>query len=307
MCRLRDAFSGELNEIVPQPASNTVQVPPHDEYHFDAVLEKKHDPFTAIQPVMGQKTVVLLYGPTGTGKTTTFQQLYDAYLRTTSPTTFNAIEFYNGKRLDLASGPFTKKDVKDALQKRKVASTNVNSASSRGHLILTLDASPGASFTLVDLAGCERLTQSGDSSERRSEAISVNKSLSALRDVVEGLSSKQHTFVPWRNSPLTLHLRTVIQDKHAVCVMMLCCSRDKQMCVDTLKFGRKATKISFCAHIPQPPPPPPPPATQDYKQELDDCRKELELVKRELDRKRSVTCSQCGEPGHNKRTCVRSV
>ena len=63
-------------------------------------------------------------------------------------------------------------------------------------------------LTLVDLAGSERVTKSGSvkDRERLAEATSINKSLSALGDVVSALTSNNSGHVPYRNSKLTLLL-----------------------------------------------------------------------------------------------------
>ena len=58
---------------------------------------------------------------------------------------------------------------------------------------------------LVDLAGSERASASGVSGERLTEANSINKSLSALGDVIQALSAKssKSLHIPYRNSVLT--------------------------------------------------------------------------------------------------------
>lgn len=65
-------------------------------------------------------------------------------------------------------------------------------------------------MSLVDLAGSERASQTGAKGMRLKEAAAINKSLSAIGDVIKALSkgSKKATkFVPYRNSVLTWLLK----------------------------------------------------------------------------------------------------
>jgi hypothetical protein len=58
-------------------------------------------------------------------------------------------------------------------------------------------------LSFVDLAGSERVKKSGSMGSQLKEAQSINKSLSALGDVISALSSGgQHT--PYRNHKLTM-------------------------------------------------------------------------------------------------------
>jgi hypothetical protein len=96
--------------------------------------------------------------------------------------------------------------------RRTVASTQMNAESSRSHLICTLTVTlinkktegvTTGKLTLVDLAGSERLDKSGAVGENLKEAQSINKSLSALGDVIAGLTTGQ-AHIPYRNHPLTM-------------------------------------------------------------------------------------------------------
>ena len=83
---------------------------------------------------------------------------------------------------------------------RAVASTNVHEHSSRSHSIVQIEVShrsPGEAgmtslgrLSLVDLAGSERLRKSHATGDRLVEARHINKSLSALGDVLEALDRK---------------------------------------------------------------------------------------------------------------------
>nr|XP_018259173.1 kinesin family member C1 [Kwoniella dejecticola CBS 10117]OBR81331.1 kinesin family member C1 [Kwoniella dejecticola CBS 10117] len=107
-----------------------------------------------------------------------------------------------------------------ARSRRAVAATLMNERSSRSHSVFTLkvkgeNASTNekceAMLNLVDLAGSERLEKSGagENKDRMKETININKSLSALADVIGALGSgKEGGHVPYRNSTLTRLLQT---------------------------------------------------------------------------------------------------
>ena len=97
--------------------------------------------------------------------------------------------------------------------KRHVASTKMNHESSRSHLVFSVKIKSVAThksggsetigkLTLVDLAGSERLGKTGATGDTMKEALAINKSLSALGDVISALTSgAKH--IPYRNHPLT--------------------------------------------------------------------------------------------------------
>ncbi|QCD81841.1 kinesin-like protein KIN-14E isoform X2 [Vigna unguiculata] len=97
-------------------------------------------------------------------------------------------------------------------ERRHISGTQMNDESSRSHLILSIviestnlqsQSVARGKLSFVDLAGSERVKKSGSTGSQLKEAQSINKSLSALADVISALSSGgQHT--PYRNHKLTM-------------------------------------------------------------------------------------------------------
>jgi hypothetical protein len=96
-------------------------------------------------------------------------------------------------------------------KERHVGATKMNAESSRSHSIFavmcesydaTTKKTTVGKLSLVDLAGSERADKTGAGAERLREAQSINKSLSALGDVISALSEGEK-FIPYRNNKLT--------------------------------------------------------------------------------------------------------
>ncbi|XP_075453026.1 kinesin-like protein KIF25 isoform X1 [Ascaphus truei] len=155
--------------------------------------------------------------------------------------------------------------VQKGLQLRVKQPTLVHAHSSRSHLVVTLTiktyfASSHAvglpdgerlkkqttmKLQLVDLAGSECVGMSGVKGAALRETSFINRSLSALSDVL-GALSEQRSHIPYRNSRLT-HLLQDSIGGDAKLLVMLCispCQRFTTESLQTLGFGTRARQVS---------------------------------------------------------------
>ncbi|MED6175290.1 Kinesin-like protein KIN-14F [Stylosanthes scabra] len=140
---------------------------------------------------------------------------------------------------------------------RAVGATALNVRSSRSHSVLTVhvrgvelvsNSILRGCLHLVDLAGSERVDKSEAVGERLKEAQYINRSLSALGDVISALAQKS-PHIPYRNSKLT----QVLQDSlggHAKTLMFVHINPEVNAIgetISTLKFAERVASISLGA------------------------------------------------------------
>jgi len=136
---------------------------------------------------------------------------------------------------------------------RASEATLCNEQSSRSHVVLTVEVmsgpATGGRLVLVDLAGSENVQRSGadQGGQMLAEAKAINKSLTALADVVEATAKRNH-HVPFRNSRLTMLLEEAfVSAKLLVFVHVSPRACDATNTGHSLHFGGRIQAVDFGA------------------------------------------------------------
>ena len=237
--------------------------------------------------VDGYNVCIFAYGPTGTGKTYTIMGGDRFENRGLAPraieTIFNIIEtntkfgvtatcsvniqeLYNDNIINLLEGGsdtitvetvFKAFDVlKEATKQRRTDSTAMNDESSRSHMIFKLHVESfdkttfetrNGTLVLVDLAGSERQDFSKTTGDRFKETLAINKSLTALGDVITAIYKKDK-HIPFRNSKLTMMLQDyLVGDAKTLMIVNLSSNAEEYSQTTTsLKF---AAKVKNCESL----------------------------------------------------------
>ncbi|TYI57774.1 hypothetical protein E1A91_D11G305400v1 [Gossypium mustelinum] len=146
-------------------------------------------------------------------------------------------------------------DTAEALQS---LSTEMNMASSRSHCVymFTLNQESisekrvkSGKLILVDLAGSEKVEKTGAEGRVLEEAKTINKSLSALGNVINALtcgSPAKANHIPYRDSKLTRMLQDALGGNSRT-ALLCCCSpspSNASESLSTLRFGASEEKCS---------------------------------------------------------------
>lgn len=192
----------------------------------------------------------------------------------------NFVEIYNEKIKDLLSNEDKKCEIKHennvtyikdceyisleteeqafallqaASQNRSVGYTHCNDRSSRSHSIYTFNLELASkdgkekitgTINFIDLAGSERLNESGAQGVRLKETQNINKSLSSLGNVLLALM-RGECHIPYRNSKLTYYLQNSFSGSARV-LMFVNVSPEMRHINETLSSLRFAQKVSEC-------------------------------------------------------------
>ncbi|KAJ1611422.1 putative kinesin heavy chain [Cryptosporidium canis] len=145
---------------------------------------------------------------------------------------------------------------------RAVASTNMNSYSSRSHLIFMLQLQQKNVFDssikvgklfLVDLAGSEKISKTGAEGLTLDEAKTINKSLSCLGNVINALTDNTKNFVPYRDSKLTRILQNSLGGNSLTALIVTCSPSivNESETIGTLRFGIRAKMVKNAPKVNQ--------------------------------------------------------
>ncbi|OMJ78718.1 hypothetical protein SteCoe_21395 [Stentor coeruleus] len=232
--------------------------------------------------ISGGNACIIAYGQTGSGKTYTMNGIISLALKKLEElitedydVSLQCIEIYNEQLKNLLSeDPFSKnwketlakaemklsndwrskswEMVQKAISRRTTKFTECNERSSRSHAIVwfTITGPTGVGkVQFVDLAGSERIGKSQAVGETLKEALLINKSLSALQDVISALENRQK-HIPYRNSMLTQILQPTLGGSESIVTMIMNCSPsmdslNETMCTLALGSRVKAVDLGF--------------------------------------------------------------
>uniref|UniRef100_A0A452SM72 Kinesin-like protein n=1 Tax=Ursus americanus TaxID=9643 RepID=A0A452SM72_URSAM len=236
----------------------------------------------------GYNGTIFAYGQTSSGKTHTMEgKLHDPQLMGIIPRIardiFNHIysmdenlefhikvsyfEIYLDKIRDLLDGDGHWRPGAEGFDAIRVStdhlslgSADMNEHSSRSHSIFLINIKQenmeteqklSGKLYLVDLAGSEKVSKTGAEGAVLDEAKNINKSLSALGNVISALAEGTKSYVPYRDSKMT----RILQDSlggNCRTTMFICCSPSSYNDAETkstLMFGQRAKTIKNTASV----------------------------------------------------------
>ncbi|XP_070968896.1 kinesin heavy chain-like [Oncorhynchus clarkii lewisi] len=167
----------------------------------------------------------------------------------------NRVPYVKGCTERFVSSPEEVMDVIDeGKANRHVAVTNMNEHSSRSHSIFLINIKQenvetekklSGKLYLVDLAGSEKVSKTGAEGAVLDEAKNINKSLSALGNVISALAEGTKTHVPYRDSKMTRILQDSLGGNCRTTIIICASPSIYNECEtkSTLMFGQRAKTI----------------------------------------------------------------
>ena len=186
------------------------------------------------------------------------------------------------------------KDVYTLLERgennRAKANTHMNDVSSRSHAVFSIQVEQMSNINgeqsikigklnLVDLAGSERIKISGATGKQLEESKKINKSLSALGNVIYALTDpKKNKHIPYRDSKLTRLLENSLGGncKTTMIAMISPAENSFNESYSTLNFAKRAKSIKNKAVVNE---------DIDHNALIRQYESELKKLKKELEEK----------------------
>ncbi|KAL0738688.1 hypothetical protein Bca4012_014898 [Brassica carinata] len=276
-CRVRPFMPGQPTSLSTveniEEGTITIRVPSkygkegHKPFMFNKVFgpsATQEEVFSDMQPLVrsvldGYNVCIFAYGQTGSGPKQLTEESLGVNYRALADlnNSHNGINVPEANLVPVSSTADVIQLMDVGQLNRAVSSTAMNDRSSRSHSCVTVhvqgrDLTSGAilhgSMHLVDLAGSERVDKSEVTGDRLKEAQHINKSLSALGDVISSLSQK-NAHVPYRNSKLTQLLQDSLGGS-AKTLMFVHVSPEAETVgetISTLKFAERVGSVELGA------------------------------------------------------------
>lgn len=169
---------------------------------------------------------------------------------------------------------------------RRMASTAMNTESSRSHAIFTLTIESEvmeeevvkvrrAKLNIVDLAGSERVKHTHVMGEQLKEGCNINRSLHVLGNVINSLveSAKRKKHIPFRDSKLTHYLKDSLGG-NSLTKLLANVHTNKLFLGDTLStlmFAKRAKSLKMKIEV-----------NENVTENFDSLRKEVKRLREEL-------------------------
>jgi len=159
------------------------------------------------------------------------------------------------------------KTMEQGVASRTVAATQMNATSSRAHTLMTIRVTQmitedgrtkeiSSDMNLIDLAGSERAESTGATGDRLKEGAAINKSLSALGNVISALADaannpKKKVFIPYRDSKLTQILQSALGGNSKTIMVAALSPADinYEETLGTLRYADRAKQIKVVVEV----------------------------------------------------------
>uniref|UniRef100_A0A453S1N7 Kinesin-like protein n=1 Tax=Aegilops tauschii subsp. strangulata TaxID=200361 RepID=A0A453S1N7_AEGTS len=169
------------------------------------------------------------------------------------------IFIYGATEISIMNSSDALERLSEGIANRAVGETQMNLASSRSHCVYIFSVQHGSTaddkvragkIVLVDLAGSEKVEKTGAEGRVLDEAKTINKSLSALGNVINALTTAKPNHVPYRDSKLTRILQDALGGSSRA-ALLCCCSPSSSNAPESLSTIRFGTRTKLIKTLPK--------------------------------------------------------